>query len=519
MNNFVSRFESKVTGVLSGFDRLVFRGWLLELIRDKGMYFFLEAASVRLLDFKKFVLDTTERLKTASLAEARKLNRPVVYLQSPKIDKEQLAKRLLVEHPVEQGLICVLAALEPCMTFEYHRSQDHHERGLRLHTSKCLHIYKYFLHPRFGFMNARIQTWFPFNIQICMNGREWLARQLRRRGRDDFKREDNCFTWLGAPRLAQRLLDQQLDTHWPHALDAIARSLNPLHRQIFEPRPMNYYWTAYQTEWATDVMFTDPRTLADIYPALLHHAIHHFKSPDVVRFLAHKAPHGNFAGEIVTSFKDRPEGVRVKHWVRGNSIKMYDKAGSVLRIETTLAQTTDFKVFRPPHDDPDGKLRWRPLRKGVADLHRRAQLSQQSNNAYLDALAVVDDTIPCSQLFDSVARHVVDARRRVRALRLADRDDIALLEAVARGEFATAGFRNRDVRQLLHPAAKTASRKEQRRLSAKTSRRLRLLRAHGLIRKLPKTLRYRLTARGQLLTAALFATRSASVKRLLANAA
>ncbi|MEK7447106.1 MAG: hypothetical protein AABZ70_19840 [candidate division NC10 bacterium] len=518
MERFVARYRSLLTGVLSGFDRLVFRGHLLPLMRDGGMYFFLDAAKVRLLDFKEFVLATTERLKQASLAEARKLDRPVRYLESPTIDKEDLARQLLVEHPIERGLICVLTALEPCMTFEYHRSQDRDERGLRLRPSKCLHLYKYFLHPRFGFMNARIQTWFPFNVQICLNGRVWLARQLERKGRSDFKRVDNCFTWLGDPLLAQRLMDEQLTTDWPRALNAIARALNPLHAKIFEPLPMDYYWSAYQTEWATDVLFKDPRTLADVYPLLVRHAMHHFKSPDVMRFLAQKA-HGNFTGEIVTSFKDRAEGVRVKHWVNGNSIKMYDKAGSVLRVETTIAKTADFKVFRPLQDRPDGKLAWRPLRKGVADLHRRAQVSQRSNDAYLDGLAAVDDTTPCSQLFDAVSRPVVDRGRRVRALRLSDRDDIALIEAIARGEFATSGFRNRDIRGLLHPAAKNAAPREQRRLSAKTSRRLRLLRAHGIIRKVPKTFRYRLTTRGELLTAALFATRTANIKQLLAKAA
>ena len=519
MERFVARYRSLVTAVLSGFDRLVFRGHLLRLIRKGGMFFFLEAAGVRLLDFKDFVLATTERLKNASLAEARTLDRPIRYLDSPTIDKEDFARRLLAEHPVEQGLICVLTALEPCMTFEYHRSQNRDERGLRLRPSKCLHLYKYFLHPRFGFMNARIQTWFPFHVQICMNGREWLAQTLQREGRSDFKRADNCFTWLGNPDLAQRRMNQQLTTDWPRALDAIARSLNPLHPTIFKHSPMDYYWSAYQTEWATDVMFRDPRTLADIYPPLVRHAMNHFKSPDVMRFLAQKEPHGNFTGDLVTSFKDRPEGIRVKHWVRGNSVKMYDKAGSVLRVETTIAQTRDFKVLRPPPGDPDGKVDWRPLRKGVADLHRRAQLSQRSNDAYLDALAAVDDTTPCSELFDTVSRPVLDHDRRVRALRLGDRDDLVLLQAISRGEFATAGFRNRDLRLLLHPSLAKASPDDIRRLSARVSYRLRLLRAHGVIRKVPKTHRYRLTTRGQLLTAALFAARQANIKELIAMAA
>ena len=519
MDAFIARFRPLITGTLSGFDRLVFRGHLLRLMRPGAMYFFLESAGIRLLDYKDFVYDTTERLKCASLREAEAHDRPVRYLQSSSIDKEAFARRLLVEYPVEQGLICVFKAVEPCRTFEYHRSQDRAERGLRLHASKCLHLYHYFLHPRFGFCSARIQTWFPFNVQICLNGREWLSRQLTREGREDFKRVDNCFTWLGNPALAQRRMDDQLATDWPKALDAFARTLNPLHRDLFKTEPMHYYWSAYQTEWATDVMFQDPTTLHRLYPQLVRHALLHFKSPDVMRFLAQKAPRGNFTGEIVSSFKNRPEGTRVKHWLRGNSVKMYDKAGSVLRTETTVAQTLDFKVLRPSHDDPDGPLQWRPLRKGAADLHRRAQISQRSNEAYLQALAAVDDTTPCSKLFDAVSRPVIRDGRRTRALRLSDAEDIALLEAVARGEFAIAGFRNRDLRQRLHPAPKRATASDLRRLSAKTTRQLRLLRDHGLVRKIPKTHRYRLTERGELLTAALSATRNADIKQLLAKAA
>jgi hypothetical protein len=281
---------------------------------------------------------------------------------------------------------------------------------------------------------------------------------------------------------------------------------------------LDYYWSAYQTEWATDIVFKTPAALAEVYPALVQHAMHHFKSPDVMRFLGKKA-HGNFTGELTTSFKNRPEGVRVKHWAHGNSVKMYDKAGSILRVETTIAQTTDFKVLRPPHDNPDGVLAWRPMRKGVADLHRRAELSQRSNERYLEALSAVEDVTPCARLFDAVARPVVDDGRRFRALRIGDPLDLALLEAISRGEFVTAGFRNRDLRQLLYPSSDSLSPEEQRRLSAKISRLLRLLRAHGIIKKIPKTHRYQLSERGRLLTAALRATRDANVNELLRKAA
>jgi hypothetical protein len=326
MERFVARYRPLITAVLSGFDRLVFRGTLIPLVRPRGMHAFLTRAQVGLLDFKAYVLATSERVKAAALREAIAHDRPIRYLESPTTDKEALARRLLAEHPVDEGLICVFKTVEPCMSFEYHRAADPDERGLRLRPRKCLHVYPYDRHRVFGFLSARLQTWFPFAIQICLNGREWLAQHLQRQGRTDFRRHDNRFTWLGDPPRAQRLMDQQLQLAWPRALDALARALNPLHAEIFTPWPQTYYWSVYQSEWATDLLFQDPRALATVDPALVRHATLHFQSPDVMRFLARKL-HGNFTGELVSRCTARTEGVRVKHWVNGNSIKMYDKAG------------------------------------------------------------------------------------------------------------------------------------------------------------------------------------------------
>jgi hypothetical protein len=316
------------------------------------MHTLLSRAGVRLLDFKHYVHKTSERIKAASLKEAVDHDRPVRYLTSSRTSKEELARTLLVEHPTDAGLICALTTVEPCTSFEYHRSQDVSERGLKLRMRKCLHIYKYYLHPAFGFMNVRIQTWFPFSIQVCLNGREWLGRQLDAAGATDYRRSDNCFTWLGDPELAQRLMDEQLATDWKQALDELAGWINPLHDEIFEPWPQSYYWCTYQSEWATDLAFAKPAELASVYPRLVERATLGFHSPDVMRFLGRKCP-GRYEGELTTSFKDRAEGVRVKHWADGNSIKMYDKMGSVLRVETTIGNPYPYKVFRALSNDPD----------------------------------------------------------------------------------------------------------------------------------------------------------------------
>jgi hypothetical protein len=524
MTKFIARHAALVSSVLSGFDRLVFRG-TLRALRHRGIRTFLDRAGVRLLDFGHFAQETTERVKQASLAEAERAQRPVVYVESARASKEDLARELLAHHPLaEPGLIGVLTSVAPCMRFEYHRSQNPKERGLKLRWGKCLHLYKYYLHPTFGFMHTRLQTYFPFDVQVCMNGREWLARQLALR-ESEFERADNCFTWLRDPQQAPELMDEQLRTAWPATLDAFVQTLNPLHQEIFRAWPLTYYWVAYQTEWATDVAFTDAAALAEIYPALVRHAVDHFKSPDVLRFLG-RTVRQHWKADVVTSFKERPEGVRVQHWLNGNSVKMYDKAANLLRVETTIGNPKDFCVLRPRREDEGGErhraeegaqLVWRNMRKSVADLHRRTVISQRANERYLDALAVVDDPTPCARIFDAVSRPVVDAGRRFRAVRLGDPTDLALLETIARGEFVIAGFRNRDLRSLLYPQPTTPA--DARRLSGRVSRLLRLLRAHRIIRKIPKTHRYQVTERGRLLTATVRATRDASIKQLLRDAA
>ena len=514
MDRFIARHAAEIIGVLSGFDRLVFRGTLIPLVIRGGMYCFLTRVGVRLLDFKKYVLSVSQRVKEAALSEAVRLGRPVRYLSSSRVDKEAFARQLLEEHPVDEGLVCAFTVVEPGSSFEYHKSSDRSARGLRLRTRKCLHVYHYYLDRTFGWCGARIQTWFPFKVQVWLNGREWLATELVRRG-VEFRRDRNCVFWAEDLPRAQRQLDHQLRRNWPHALRRFARRLNPEHTRIFRPWPMDYYWSVYQSEWATDVLFASPRALARLYPTLTSYATTHFQSRDVMGFLGRKTG-TRFLGDIVSSFKDRPEGVRVKHWVNGNSIKMYDKAGSVLRVETTIGEPGEFKVLRPSADDPEGPWRWRPMRKGVADLHRRAVVSQQANDRYLDALAAVDETTPLREILDRVGKSVRYRGRRVRALRIGDPEDVSLLRVIARGEFATSGFRNRDLRTRLY---RPADRDQTRRDSAKVSRRLRILRAHGIIRKVQKSHRYHLTRRGQLLTAALTGLRNASLEQVLALAA
>jgi hypothetical protein len=262
-------------------------------------------------------------------------------------------------------------------------------------------------------------------------------------------------------------------------------------------------------------MFKNPAALAQVYPTLVRQGMLTLGSADVLRFLGRKLD-GRFTGEACTDLKQRPEGTRLKHRVNGNSVKMYDKQGSVLRVETTVNDPSQFKSFRGTEADPQ-KKQWRTMRKGIADLHRRAEVSQSANERYLSHLAAIDCPQTLDQALTPLAQSKTINRRRYRGLRLLGSDDGQLLAAVARGEFAINGFRNGDIRALLF--GKDGDKTQTRRRGGQVSRKLALLRAHGLIKRVAKTRRWLLTEKGRHATTLLAAAKHASAKDLMKTAA
>jgi len=516
MEQFIQKYDKKVMGILTGFDRLVLRGTLRALAVTAGMMDFLMRMGVLLKDFGTYVEATTEQLKAASLETARRLNRPIRYLPSSQMRKETIAREIAEADGVTEGLICVLTCVEPCMSYEIYRDKAQKKLVLQPRQRKCLHLYHYWIDPIFGFMNARLQTWFPFAIQVCLNGREWLAGQMDRLG-IGYERQQNCFTWIEDTTKAQGLMDKMLQLSWPSVLNRIARSLNPAHDKIFSRYRIGYYWSVHQSEWATDILFKSASSLSRIYSPLVRGAISSFSSRDVMRFLG-KKPNGNFRGEVVSSYKNRPEGIRVRHYYKANSVKVYDKCGSILRIETTINEPRDFRVYRPKQGVCGGPCQWRRMRKGIADIHRRAEVSDASNRRYLDALGSLDTNAPLRRLVEPVCRRKKWKGHMVRALRPWSNDDRVLLEAISRGEFTLNGFHNRDLVGLIFGRS-SSSPQEKRRVSGRVTRRLRLLRAHGIIKKVPHRHRYIVTRKGRQIVTAIIETQHLTLEQLRKPAA
>jgi hypothetical protein len=508
MNSFIQKHQKNIIGILMGWDRIVFRGTLRLIANLAGMNAYLSYLGILMKDFKQYALDRTAQLIQASSARVEALGRPNEYLHSASTDKEQVALQIAKRDHITEGLICMLRTVEPCMTYQIHRNRINKTLDLQLVQGKCMHLYQYWYDPYFGLMGARIQTWFPFAIQLWMNGREWLAHRMDQAGLA-YRREDNCFPWIEDFHKAQVLMDRLLKTDWCRQFDRIARLLNPAHDKMFAPFGLRYYWTSHQTEWASDLAFRDAAALGRIYPQLTHGAIIGLRCEDVLRFLGKQ---GHCQQEITSHYRERPEGVRIRHQAGMNSVKAYDKAGSILRVECTINNHRDFRVYRKSERDPHGPKKHLPMSKGIGDLYARSQVSAKANDRYLEALAGLDTSDRVEQIVGPICRRRTRRGKSIRAMRPWAQQDQRLFEAVVACGVA-GDFRNRDIARRLYPNQPAKE------VSTKVTYLLRLLREHKIIRRLPGTRRYRLQPRGAQIIATLFLTQKATTEQLSKAAA
>lgn len=513
---FTKLYHERIIGVIAGLDRIRFRGTNRMLSYSKGFEVALGKMGILLKDFGKWAEKTTQRLRACCTLQAQALGIPMRYLRKSGVDKDALARDIAEEHGIAQdGSICMFNTLEFCVAPTIRRNRETRRLEIRMLPRKCVFIYYYFDHPQVGFGHVCLQTWAPYSATICLNGRHWLEKQLKTR-KVAYLKAGNCFPWIANVALAQQLLDAQLETQWPELLNDLVLRLCPSLPTLCPPVELRYYWSADQTEFATDVMFRSQADIDALFPALVLYGMRVSDCRAVLRYFGKPAGlsrSGRVPNDIQTDCKRRHEGIRIKHWVNGDSIKAYNKQ-SLLRVETTINNARNFKAFRSANDDPTKPCTWQKMRKGVSDLHRRCAVSRKSNERYLDALsaAAVNKTLheAAQDACNPTSRH----GRPVRGLNPWNEQDFKLLTFLAKGEWAINGFRNKNLRAWLDPDAQTLPSEVRKKLSAKATRLIGILRAHGLVRKVPRENRYVLSETGQTFAHALLIASSTEVKRL-----
>jgi len=521
MKHIIQRFGRAVKGILTGFDRIVFKGSILPLTHEEGAMSFCGHRGILNKDYKSWMMEQTEALVEAVDKYAKEqCGRGITHLNTWRHDKDKLAEKRREKEGIDSGLIGVWSCLESGRSYRARYSAEAGYPQLRHYRTQCKHIYQYFDDEDYGLMNVRLQTWFPYHIQVCMNGRHWLRRTLEKKN-IRFYHKGNKLVYIEDHQEAQSILDDQPRRQWPGLLDRFLPGVFPTMRQTLGSY-LNYYWTMWQSEWATDILFDRPETVQSITDDLMRHAFITGTANRILRYMDRPLtlsgqPYKSLPNDIVSRFMDFQEGIRVRHWVDRNSVKVYNEQ-NVLRIETTMNAPEMFKVYRRAQGEPStASKKLRQLRKGVADVPLRASVSQQINNRFMDNLAAFPDQTPLRDLLGDLTRPFRKNGRRIRALEPTSKDR-ELLEALNDPAFSLSGITNACLRKRLSSTAWGRGRTDKQ-LSARISRHLRLLRDHGLIRKLPNRRRYHLTNKGRKFITAVSSALAASTQQLMKMAA
>ncbi len=489
--SFVAKFASLIVCVLHCFDRVIFKGHL-GLASPAELEKFVDwILKVRRCHFVNVLAPQwSDSLVEHAKKTAARAGRTYLY-RTGSFKKDAWAEGLLREQRIEQGLVGILCTLETCNSFALVPGDKRPRFVSRPRQQRVL--YYYFLDPQLGLIHVRLQTWAPFTLQVYANGHNWLTQQLVRLGMG-FVIKDNAFTQLDEPAKAQRQADRFARLDWPKILGRYARLVNPLLRQGKSLSRYRVRWVVDQAEFATDLVFQSPAALAGLYQKLIQFATVTFTPKDILGFLGRKWDR-RFDGDVHTEVKtDRVLGTRIKHRMTRNWLKMYDKFGLVLRVETVINRPQEFFVHRTRfHRDGSSSQGFFPMNKDTGSLIHFQEQALACNRRYLDALAIVDDPAPAYQELRALTEPKADAGRNSAGFNPARRDDVRFFAAVLDGDHIARGFRNKDIRAALFgQGVKTNPRQ-----SAAVGRLVKRLHARHLVAKIPRTRRWRVTEAGR----------------------
>ena len=483
-----------IKGVIECFDRVVLFGTYKAIGWTGAMEQHLRGRGTSFMEFNKSYanqlrLEVADHVRTLARAEGIEI-RQVNYGER----KEAIVEEILAVRGRREGVVCILGAIERCRCFKVGKNQKTGFLQLQWSPGKCQHFYVYFMDAEFGLCHLRIPTWAPFRLQFCCNGHDWLERQMRAAG-IRFKKADNCFTRVSDFAAAQALLKKFEPQRLHRMLDRMAARWVAVHGRFGH----SLHWSVYQAEWSTDIVFKNDRVLPELYRQIVRTAAIEVGCADIYRFMG-KKPRANGKAEPSSRLQTLVQGTRLKHTLGATSLKMYDKVGSVLRIECTTSDVTTFKHRRKVEPrrsagsgasqtgaGSSGEKKWAPMRKTFYSLGAVAEAMSACNRRYLAYISQWPDRTRERHALGEVTSSRRDEKdRSVRGVNFFRADDLQFLRALQRGEHQIQGVRNRTLQPHL-PGWKPSR-------IGRTLRRFRVLK---LIKPVAGTRKYYPTARGE----------------------
>lgn len=480
------RYQDRLAGVLSCYDRVIITGTLPGACFAEGMTKILRSKGIRIFDYEKFAAELRDRVREAAGRLAAAAGVRIEHIAKSYVRKEEVVAKILAQRGEHPGLVHVISAMEACDAYRPWHDKQTHRTFLRPDSGKCLHYYFYFIDEELGLIHLRVPTWCPFRLQFYCNGHSWLARQLAAAG-IGFTLADNAFIQIEDWSRAQALADNLSVDLLHRILDRYAAQCCP----VLHAFTHSFHWSLMQVEYATDLVFRSQATLRPLYEQLARQAVLSVKAEHVASFLGHKI-NAQLAQEVGSQFATRIEGTCIKHRFGKSTIKMYDKFALILRLETTTNDVSTFKHHRKvEHLKRPATREFAPVKKTIYSLKDLRAILLGCNRRYLDFLSALDDFSAGVRALHRLTQPRRAQGRTIKGLNFFDPIEHALLHALQRPGFNIAGVRRADLAPILAACA-----------PATITRHLARLRGLGIIKRVTGTYRYYLTRLGRAAVAA-----------------
>jgi hypothetical protein len=485
--SLTQRYDGRIAGVLSCYDRVVITGTVPVICYAEGMTRYLHANGIRIFDYPQFAMELRDRVRDGAVSLAAQAGVTIEHITKSHIRKEEVVARVLAQRGEHTGLVHIISAMEACDSYRPWHDRATGKNFVRPDSGKCLHYYFYFMDADLGLVYLRVPTWSPFRLQFYCNGHSWLARQLTAEG-IGFTMADNAFLRIDDWQRAQDLADGFSPDLLHRVLDGYAEQCCPVSGVFGQ----SYHWSLMQVEYATDLAFRSTATLGPLYQYLVRESVLSVKAEQIATFLGRQIT-PQLAQEVSSQFSTRIEGTCIKHRFGKSSIKMYDKAGIVLRIETTTNDVSFFKHHRKvEHRNGPPTRDLAPVKKSIYSLIDLREILLACNRRYLAHLSALDDFSAGVRALGRLTKPRKVETKTVKGINFFDPTDHALLHALQDPRLTIAGVRRADLMALLDQLS-----------PAQLSRQLRRMRDIGVIKRVSGTYRYYLTRIGRAATAAL----------------
>jgi hypothetical protein len=474
--NVAEILQDHVTFELEAIDRMYLNGYVPSLQTGAGFVYFLKTQLDVRIPSTKMIAPLSEQFVKAIERFVATQGIDLVPFEKGQ-RKDDVAQDYLARFDGEEGVLFVGKAQEKASVFRTEKRRDSAGKTypwIIRSTAMPNHYYFYILDKDFGPLFIKFCSYFPYPVKVCLNGHEWLKRQLMHRA-IPFEPLDNGIRSSEAPARVQQIADSldaaKIDAVVRKWLRRLPHPFAPAHRAA----GYRYHLSILQSEFALTQVLDRPLTGRGFFEEVIRENLD-IGRPDQMQLIfnrrvTRRTP-GAFRTRVLT------EGVVPSLHVqyKRTKVKQYHKEGQALRTETTINDTYDFAIGR-----------------ALRNLPALREIGFAANRRLLRVESLSHDCLIGEDHLDAVLQPVDVGDHRAAGLRFGDRRVLALMHTLCLFSLLPTGFRHRDVRahvaQLLGRTAETYA-------TSQMTYDLRRLRLHRLIERVPHSHRYRITPFG-----------------------